>query len=570
MTTYMRTPRQRNRLPFLATCVLALCISVTAGETTPSRIGDGGHFLHHRPRVYMNNPDGLPFSVTMHRHLWPVAWGNKGDYTLWVLDPAGKEVARGAIPSGESAATLRVPAGAAGVYVFAYEPAGYSLHWVESSLPRMGVGLGPWSEETTEGGESAGESRWPYGTFILHVMAPRRWYFYVPRDVERFRVKHTVFRFQSHREDYGLVVLNPRGQRVEALYGGRPVRGEAGRESREYAVVRTIETDEGTTGRFWSIWATGGDSHNFSDLQILLDGVPAYLAPAPEQWFNPETGQAPARLVYDESQVRMLDERGRKDETGARLSRDHYLWAPAPFLGDEDYNGMRGPHTIYLDNPEGRAIDVGVGGYILPRDRRLPVLYEVVPPAGEAYTVEDTFGHRDSSRLRLPKGGAGVLRVNVDAVEWYFWSEPAVPMVLAGHPDEGWARFDLQIGVARHWFFRVPAGTESFRVGIEATDPDHVLDAEVHAPDRIVEKLYVRGGEPQTRAVRVPPGMEGKVWFLRLGVGSATRFLSTTPGRPERVRIDASVRLQGVPGYLAPTWGQCFTPNAPGAGPLRP
>ena len=373
MTDHNAHSPTSGRIPTACALLIALC--APAACAAGSQLGDGGHFLHHQPTVYIRNPDGAAFTVTMHRHIWPAARYNKGDYALWVLDPAGEEVARGAIPSGQAATTLRVPAGPKGVYVLRHKPSGYSLTWIACSLPRMVVGQGPWSPEAAAAeAEAAGtKSRWPYGTFILHVMAPRRWYFYVPPGVERFHVKHTVFRFQSHREDYGFVVMNPRGQRVEAVYGGKPLPADPPEGNREIPIVRTIETDAGTTGRFWSIWATGGDSHNFSDLQILLRGVPPFLAPAPEQWFNPQTGEVPPRLVYDTSEIRKRDERGKLTKDGERLSRDHFLWTPTPFLGDEDYNGMRGPHTVFLDNPEGRAVDVGVCSYILPRDAREPI-----------------------------------------------------------------------------------------------------------------------------------------------------------------------------------------------------
>jgi hypothetical protein len=396
-------------------------------------------------------------------------------------------------------------------------------------------------------------------------MAPRRWYFYVPPGVKRFSVKHTIMPYQSHREDYGFLVMTPRGQRVAAFYGGKsPAVGYRIPEGPR-PVIQEIEVDEGAAGHFWSLWATGGDSHNFSDLPILLDGVPPYLAPSPEQWFDPSTGAGPVIPVYDESPIRMVDKECSTNAQGRLLSRDHYLWTPVPFLGDEDYTGMQGPHTVFLNNPSNRPLDVGVATYVVNEKERLPVAYRVLAPNGRlAVEAADTYGHHRSSRLTLPAAGAGIYRVDVKASEWFFWMEPAVPAVLAGAPlDDGSARFRLQIGIARHWFFQVPRGVREFTVRVAVTDPAHVLSVEVHAPDRLVEPLYVRGGDPRTVTVRVPEGTDNRIWFLRTEVGSATRFVSEAPqSGGSRLRISADVDLKGVPGYLSPTWEQWFDPKS--------
>jgi len=537
--------------PTAALLAAALLSGVARAD---SFIGDAGHFFCFTPDVLASNPDGRAFSATVHRHVWAKDEMNQGDYQIAVLAPDGKEVAKGTIPSGEAKATLQVPAGAKGVYRVHVQGAGYALTWVECTLERMVVGCGDWAMKDG-----------PYRTLVLHAMAPRRWYFFVPRGVVKFQVKHTIFPFQSHREDYGFFVMSPRGQRMTAFFGGKPLDVETKLPNDPIPVVKTIETDPGTTGRFWSIWACGGDSHNFSDLQILLDGVPPCLAPSPEQWFDPATGKAPEKLVYDDSQVRLLDERcTKRGPDGRLLSRDHYLWTPATFLGDEDYNGMRGPATIYLSNPENRPIDFGTCSYIVNERARVPVAYRVAAPSGRVVLEKkDSFAHRDSSRITIPASGAGAYRVDVDCAEWFAWTEPAVPMVLAGKAAGGGSKFALQVGIARHWFFRVPEGTRRFGVALEVADPDHVLAAEVHAPDRLVESLTVRGGSPRSARIDVPRGLDGTVWFLRLEVGSATRFVSEDVRKPTRVRIDATIELSGVPGYLAPTWEQWFEPPAP-------
>ena len=157
--------------------------------------------------------------------------------------------------------------------------------------------------------------------------------------------------------------------------------------------------------------------------------------------------------------------------------------------------------------------------------------------------------------------GAGVYKVEVDAARWYGWSEPTMGMVLAGNPTaDGGARFSLMLALGRHWFFGVPAGTREFSVRVALADPNHVLHVEVHGPDRIAQVLYAHGGAPQEVRVPVPQGLDGKVWFLKLSVGSATRLLGQGAHNRRTVQIDPDIELHGVPGYIAPTWEQWFNP----------
>jgi hypothetical protein len=544
--------RTRSSRSLIRSMVVALATAATAMSHAGSWVGDAGHFLCHTPDVYANNPEGRAFTVTVHRHVWPADWGNgprDSAYECRVLAPDGTVVAEGRIPWGEEQVRLEVPAGVPGVYRVAWKGAGYALTWVECSLDQLVVGMGDW--DMKEG---------PYKTFILHVMAPRRWYFHVPRGLVRFEVKHTVFPFQSHREDYGFLVLNPRGQRVEAIYGGKPLEVETRKPNETYAVARTVETDPGTSGRFWSIWATGGDGHSFSDLSIMVGrDVPPFFASAPEQWFDPRTGQGAPPLVYDDDPVRVRDQ---KDEDGQVRSRDHYLLTPTPYLGDEDYNGWRGRHTLFYANPENRPLDLGVVTYIADDAARFPAHLRLVGPDGKLVLAADgEFGHRRSWRQALPAAGAGVYRAEIDAARWFPWMEPAVPVVMAAQrvaagPDH----FQLELGIARHWFFTVPRGTREFTVGATVRSPQHVLHLEVHAPDRMLDLLYVPGGEPRRARILVPPGLDGCIWFLRTEVGSATRYLSAA-GVPAHNRIEADISLEGVPAFLAPTWEQFFLPR---------
>ncbi len=122
----------------------------------------------------------------------------------------------------------------------------------------------------------------------------------------------------------------------------------------------------------------------------------------------------------------------------------------------------------------------------------------------------------------------------------------------------------MQIGIARHWFFMVPQNVKRFTVSAKVADPNHVLLLEVHAPDRLMQPLYVRGGKPQKVTIETPLALRGKIWFIRTDVGSPTRFVSNNPKYPRHVRIDADISLRGVPGYLAPSWGQWFNPKKSG------
>jgi hypothetical protein len=544
----------RGRARFHPKTLLTLALLLAVGPARAGSLGDGGHFLSQFvPEIALHNPTGGAFTVTAHRYIWPVS-GFNGGFQFTVKSPSGTVVA--AVKQGplERMATLAVPAGEAGVYTLTGGLGGYGLAWLESSLDRLVA-------KCADTGSLA-EGKPGYQAFMLHAMAPRRWTFFVPQGTERFEVQVVLGTYQTHREDYGLIVMNPRGQRVAALYGGVSIRKPRLTESEPVGCV--VEPDPGTTGRFWSLWVTGGDSHCYSDLRIVLKGGPPVLAQSPEQWFDPETGTPPPRLIYDESPIRHVETNAPVDRrTGKPRSTDFYRWAPAPFLGDEDYNGVRGLATVCLLNPENRPIRFGAGSY-LPPPEGLPIHYSVSAPDGFALLKTNTlFMHKNEYDILIPPVGAGIYRVTVDSPTWYAWSEPAVPMVLEGRPQRGGRHlFRLQVSTGRHWFFRVPKGTARFSVAVRVADPDHVLAIEVHAPDRLIEPAYVRGGQPRTLAIEVPKGLDGMIWFLRTDVGSSTRFLSRDAARPRHTRIDADITLRGVPGYLAPTWEQWFDPEA--------
>jgi hypothetical protein len=187
----LRTGRGSKRVVALLTCVIG-AFALTA--RADSWIGDAGHFLEFPAEIFANNPEGKAFSVTVHRHIWETDFGNgdetSGQYQVSIVDPAGKEAAAGTIKYLEPKITLQIPAGAKGVYKILYKQGGYGLTWVESTLDQMVVGCGDYNMKN-------GNQK----NFFLHVMAPRRWYFFVPQGVKKFEVKHIIVPFQSHRED---------------------------------------------------------------------------------------------------------------------------------------------------------------------------------------------------------------------------------------------------------------------------------------------------------------------------------------------------------------------------------
>jgi len=520
--------------PLILLVLLSIqCLPASAS----SHLGDGGHFFQFMEYAYANNPDGRAFTFTVHRDVSPAEWANRGDVNVLAYAPDGTEISKSAIKSGEGRAVVNVPAGTPGVYRLRVE-GGYT--WLECSLDQLVAGCGDWAMKDG-----------PFKTFMIHAIVPRRWYFFVPPATTDFQFKTTVMPFQSHKEDYGLILMSPKGQRMAGLFGGKPRDVERTLPNDPRPVVANIEVDPGTDGRFWSIWACGGDSHNYSDLQVQVTGVPPYFAPSPEQWFDPTTGKPAPIMLADEI-------------VGPKFRENYSKYTVAPFLGDLDYNGVRGPAAILISNRDNRKIDFYSGSYFLPAGR-FPVKYRVTGPRGAVVAEAESFmTHSDPmdwAHVAIPASGAGTYRVDVDAGHWLAWSEPSVPMVLAGKAIPGaggGSSFPLEIGIARNWYFKVPAGVRKFAVAATVADPAHVLQAEVNAPDRLMDVLMARGGRRSEIEIDVPDGLDGKIWFLRMSVGSATRFLSEDIRAPKHVRINADLELRGVQGYLSPTWEQWF------------
>lgn len=522
-----------------------------------SHLGDAGHKLRAFRAIYANNPDGRPFTITLHRNLWPGHW--ESDFDFLVHDPSGMQiVATGEIRGTQETETVDVvpPAtGGKGIYAITLGEGGGSREvWFECSLEQLVVDTGDWEERK-------GRNE----TFDLYpVGMPRRWYFFVPEGTSQFRV--SCQHGSAHRQDSGMVVFTPRGQPVAATYGSRP-RALGSSFTERYNMtpgwdfvpendpreVHEIETDPGSTGRFWSLWVCGGDGHCWSPQQMQLDGVPTYLAAMPEMWFNPQTGRAASTATYD-------------FHIGPAQRTSETFCPPCPLFGDTD-TGMRGRNVIHLNNTEGRTFDFCATGYIIPQDRTFPVSFEASGPDGQSLgTATGEYTHKSPPEpvaIAVPAAGTGVYQVAVEAERhWFGWSEPSMQSVLAGHPTEdGGSRFPLTVAMGRNWFFSVPAGTGDFLVRVELADPNHVLAVEVHGPDRMVQTTYAYGGAPRDIPISVPERLDGRIWFLRLSVASATRFLGQGDDNRRSVNIDPDVELHGVPGFLSPSWEQWFDPT---------
>jgi hypothetical protein len=105
----------------------------------------------------------------------------------------------------------------------------------------------------------------------------------------------------------------------------------------------------------------------------------------------------------------------------------------------------------------------------------------------------------------------------------------------------------------------VPGGTRAFRVRAQVADDTDAIVLEVNAPDRTQAMIYGRGGE---QTVAVPDGLDGRIWHVRVDVGSATRMITAGPPDGRYLAIRLTLDLHGVPGLLAPTWEQWFDPSA--------
>ena len=577
----------------LALLLLGLTLGGATRGEDGAALGDWGHFLSLTPTVHFNNPEGKPFTITVHVMRWAKPDWNPNELTLRLVGPDGGIVVDGPQKLIRSAVTLDGKEAVKGVYRL--HSAGREI-WVETSLPQAVVWTGdqganfhnfndPITDEKT-GKPREREYYEKHGPVCFQCAVPRRWWFWVPRDVTSFTAEALRDGWStSQREDWGIFIISPRGQRVRALWGQPEQFSNASGKSHQSQSVK-VEVEPGAAGRFWCLEVGLGDSHNYTDVNIAFDGVPPYLARSPEEWFDPRTGQRPEATVYDDAPfMQAVPIEGTvpfqelhhkaKDPTFAWTDAlrkmeamwpnvDHFL--PCPSLGDPDGIQVIGDGRFALWNPDGRDLRFRVGSYIT-RTGEEEGLAAVKISGADGKTILDkkmpiapihdakTSGPTDTLRT-----GKGVATVSVAGVErWLSFTYPATPLVLIGDDAGEWRRFRFTACAPRNWYFFVPKGTTSFAVRFAADQPTDVLHLEICAPDRVQALLYAGKGE---QTVAVPPGLDGKIWYLRPSIGGATRIV-TEDGPYRHQDLPLTLELKGVPGYLAPTWEQWFDPDAP-------
>ncbi|MFW6133606.1 MAG: hypothetical protein ACOC8F_06885, partial [Planctomycetota bacterium] len=525
------------------------------------RIGDAGHFFSGPSTgmlVYLLNPDGEDFTITLHRYNWPFegSW-NRRDVRLIVTGPDGQTALDETVYTDEEGATVRVPGRGPGSYeVDVRERFGLNYWWLETSLRRAVAWTGPGT------GVAYRDQPWLYPC----PMVPRTWYFYVPEGTRTFTLKAQSCVARSQREDHGLIIRSPRGQPMAALWdqpNPTVIDGEivSGRKPPRLQQAHIV-VEPGSDGRFWSLEVRMGGGHTYSSINLALEGVPPYLAHSPETWFNPKTGRAAPKRLYDEdpfvrSDVPPDDKRDRP-----------YLryWMPCPAVGDPDGNEIRTPARLALWNPEGRELKWVLRTYIVRRHEAIKrgeadpekATVRLTDAAGTVVLTDEAPMHPAKHYTRTLQF-EGVRFIDVDNVERFWtYTYPATPIVLVGNEiGGGWRRFVMEAGSLRQWYFKVPAGCRSFEVRAAAKFERDVLSLEINAPDRRMAVIYGRKG---VRRVEVPPGTDGQIWHIRADVGDATRYLPPE-GRARFLTIPFDLDLRGVPGYLAPTWEQWFDPS---------
>ena len=545
---------------FLAAAQRAVPESVGRIPSPPAGgalIGDFGHYLTGGTTdVLLLHEDGGPFTFTLHRYNWvfePGTGWNNPRIRVTVTGPDGTELLKTDVETHESGARVEVPAGGSGVYRVRVHAHGLNYWHLHTGLPH--------AVATAGGGRE----------FTSAPIVARRWYFFVPEATRTFRLRTWGYGGRSQREDHGLIIRSPQGQRMGMLWDNpNPMvrDGEIlwGRDRDDLEQVLDIVVEPGSDGRFWSIEIGMGDAHIWSNFPLALEGVPPYLAPSPEQWFDPETGTVPTPKRYEDTAYvrKALPEDGAERwphfahwMPGASGGRKD--WMAAPAIGDNASNHLRTPNRFALWNPEGRELALHLADYV-PRD---PVaantadvrILDVDGHELDAFTTT-ALGH-DALFVRTLEF-TGIRHIEVDRIE-RFWAftYPGTPAVLVGDAiDAGWHRFRIESGAQRHWYFRVPPGTRSFEVRIDTHDPAGIAAVDVNAPDRTIARLY---GHRQVVDVLVPAGQDDRIWHLSIAPGSATRYYPADD-RARNPVLSLDLDLKGVPPYLAPTWEQWFDP----------
>ena len=526
--------------------VVLLSVVPAAAVFADSAIGGWGHALSYQPRTHLYNPEGKAFTVTVHRFQLAMPLWNKPTTEITVLDPDGKAVVEGEFGVKEGRSTVEVPKGPRGTYVVNMKHGG----WLSTSLDRAVLWTGDPTAHIVEGRRA-----------VFQASVPRRWWFFVPEGVREFTVKaQRADRYMSQREDWGFFIVSPRGQRFAAIWGQPPADKRPYRQEQEARIV----VEPGAGGRFWSLWVEYGDSHTYSNINIAFDGIPQYIARSPEEWFNPETGELANVKIYDDDPFIQSGRIEGMEEKWPNLQH----FSPVPSLGDPDTIEVLGDAKFAIWNPEGRELGSRIGTYLPRTLRGEPDKAHVVITNADGGTVldkqmplEHIHGHNGLPTDTIDTG-KGVSTVDVSGVERFFaYTYPATPLVLIGDKiGDGWQRFRVSSGTGRNWYFRVPEGTKNFSYRVDADIDTDIVRFQVCAPDRVLAMVYANEG---SGTVKVPEGLDGKIWYLRPNVGSATRMITDKREGGRYTDLQLTIDLKGVPGYLAPSWEQWFDPDNP-------
>lgn len=523
----------------------ALAAGAPRAARADATVGGWGHALSYNPKFLLHNPDGRSFEITYHAFYGVVPGWNKTAVELKLTDPEGKVLLEEAVKLEEGQATIAVPEGPAGVY----QLDGRHSCWIETTLERAVLWTGDPQAHAVEGRRA-----------VFQASVPRRWWFYVPRGVTQFTAKaQRADRYMSQREDWGFFIISPRGQRTNALWGQPPKEGPYRQDQ-----TVTVEVEPGAGGRFWALGVQLGDSHNYSNINIALDGVPPYIARSPEAWFNGQTGELPDVKVYDEEPFIQAARKPGMEQMWPNL----HHFSPVPSLGDPDSVEVLGDARFALWNPEDRKLGFRIGTYLPRTLRGEPNTADVTITGPDGRTLLDKamplehIHDKDKGPTDTLDTGKGVSFVDVEGAERFFaFTYPATPLVLVGKKtDDGARRFNFSAGIARNWYFFVPEGTKQFAFHARAHHNTDVMHLQVNAPDRTVALVY---GNEGGQTVKVPDGLDGKIWHLRPNVGSATQMITTRQQGGRYPDLQLTIDLRGVPGYLAPSWEQWFNPEDP-------
>ena len=549
----------QSTLPHLT---FALCLTASL-LSAGSHIGGPGHYITGGTLIYLLNPDGKAFTVTLHRYNWPFkgSW-NRDDLQVKVTGPGGKEAFAKTLTVNEEGTTFTVPAGAQGTYeVDVNEYYTLNYWYLKTSLPRAVAWTGPGT------GVAYRDQPW----FVASPMVPRIWHFWVPDGTKKFSLKAQSCVARSQREDHGLIIRSPRGQPMAALWdqANPTVRDGQIVASRKPPKLQEahIVVEPGSDGRFWSLEARLGGGHTYSEINLCLQGVPPYLSHSPETWFDPRRAAPPDIPVYDDDPFVRSDVPP-EEERARPYCR---YWTPCPALGDPDGCEILTPARMALWNPEGRELALTVRTYIVRDSEALKrgagepetAHLQCTDAEGKLVFADEIPMLPEPAKHYLKKLSFRGMRFFdiTDCEHFWAYTYPATPAVLVGtKTGRSWHRFRFEAGTLRHWHFFVPDKCKSFQLRVKTEFPGDVVSLDINAPDRTMGRIY--GQEGQKR-ISVPAGLGGKVWHVRLDVGSATEYVPRE-GSARFPTIPIQLDIKGLPPYLAPTWEQWFDPRHPG------